>query len=140
MAANRGYSNVEPISRKFLKEFFSLRLELRVLRGQIADLEEIYAPVAVWSDMPKAQGGTSDKVGDIVAKKDELRREYMDKLHELLEKEELVQKWSAKLNAFDRAVVYGLYFEGKSWLQVAEELGTKPDTIGKHLRKLCAED
>ena len=136
MAAKRGFSDVEPISRDLLKGFRDLRLEVRGLRERIADLEEIYAPVAVWSDMPKG-GGVSDKVAEIVERKEELRERYIERLHELLGKEKQVLDWCEGLNAFDRAVVYGLYFEGKTWLQVAEELGTKTQTIMLHLQRLC---
>lgn len=139
MAAKIGYSKVEPISRDLLKGFKDLRLEVRSLRSKIADLEEIYAPVAVWSDMPKAQGGVSDKVAEIVERKEELRERYVELLHELLEKEKQVLDWCEGLNAFDRVMIQKLYFEGKNWIVTAEEMETTPNTICGHLRVLCLD-
>ena len=138
MAAKIGYSKVEPISRDLLKGFKDLRREVKALREKLADLEEICAPVQVLSDMPR---GTEmgNKVAEIILRKEELVEKYIAQLHELLEKEELVENWVAKLNEYDRVMIHKLYYEGKPWMQAAEEMGTSGDTFARHLQKLCLD-
>lgn len=111
------------MKRDDLKNYKYLVWEVSALRRQIADLEETVAPVAQWSDMPKAVGGVSDPVAEIVAKKEEMKARYIERLRVLLEEKERIDSWMLTLDGRDKRVVTTLYVEGLSWMPACEKLG-----------------
>lgn len=111
------------MKRDDLKSYKYLVWEISALRRQIADLEDLAAPVAQWSDLPKAVGGVSDPVAEALEKKEELKTRYVERLKTLLQEKERIDAWMLTLDGRDRMVVTTLYVEGLSWMPACEKLG-----------------
>lgn len=123
------------MKRLELKEFQRIKREIRQLRRIVADLEDVVAPVANWDGLPKG-GGVSDKVGDIVAKRDELKRRYIDELHELLRRQKAIEEYFEGLEGQDFEIARCLFIEGKTWIETAECLNIHNETIRKTLNRI----
>lgn len=123
------------MKRSDLKRYRWLKKDIRTLRAIIADLEDVVAPVAEWSDTPKG-GGVGDPVGEIVARRDKLRAEYVKKLRELLELQERIENWIEGLSDKHRRLIWTMYVDGKTYLQTAEELRMDTKTICRWLNDM----
>lgn len=111
------------MKRNDLKNYKYLAWEISALRRQIADLEDAVAPVAQWSDIPKAAGGVSDPIAEIVERKERMKARYVERLKMLLQEKERIDAWMLTLDGRDRRVVTTLYVEGLSWMPACEKLG-----------------
>lgn len=123
------------MKRSDLKRYRWLKKDIRTLRAVIADLEDVVAPVAEWSDMPKG-GGVGDPVGEIVARRDRLRAEYVKRLQELLKLQERIEDWINGLDEKPRRMIWTMYIEGKTYFQTAEALGVDNKTIWRWLKSV----
>lgn len=124
------------MDRENLKRYKYLKGEIRTLRGLIADLEDMAAPVAKWSDEPKAVGGVSNPVAEIVERKETLKAEYVRELHELLEMQAEIEEWMKNVKPKYRQLIRLLYVDGKTYLQTAEELGINSRTVTTWLHEV----
>lgn len=123
------------MKRSDLKRYRWLKKDIRTLRAVIADLEDVVAPVAEWSDMPKG-GGVGDPVGEIVARRDRLRAEYVKKLQELLKLQQEIEDWVAGLNEKHALVIRTMYIEGKTYMETIETLGMASRTVCRRLNEV----
>lgn len=124
------------MKRDDLKRYKRLKEEISLLRWQIADLEDMAAPVAKWSDEPKAVGGVGDPVGEAIAKKEKLKALYLKRLHELLDLQEAIEKFVEGLDDGPKALVKVMYFKGRSFSESAEEVGITTKTVCQWLKKV----
>ena len=123
------------MKRSDLKRYRWLKKDIRTLRAIIADLEDVVAPVAEWSDTPKG-GGVGDPVGEIVARRDKLRAEYVKKLQELLRLQQEIEDWMDGLDEKYRSVIWTMYVDGKTYFQTAETLRIDNMTVWRRLKKV----
>lgn len=69
----------------------------------------------------------ADIVGDMLAKKEELERQYKEELDFLLDCKFRILKLLGVLSAFDKQVVTLRFLKGYSWLRVANEVKKKSE-------------
>lgn len=106
------------VTRKDLQNFRNDRLEVSLLRRQIAELEDL----TLVPDISQWGGALKDKAEAVLAKKGELKALYIERLHELLEKQVKIENWVSTLEGRDLLIIKALYFEGLSWAQTADRL------------------
>lgn len=116
--------------------YVDIKQEVQTIRRRIAELDDLVLNVtSVVSDMPKGQR-EGDKFGEWFAKKDELRRLYIEKVNELVDLQIQIERWVETIPEKYRTMVRLKYLDGLSMSQMSEKLGIDMTTVWKWDKKV----
>jgi uncharacterized protein YerC len=111
-----------------LKDYHWMMNSIKLLRESMAAAgERIVRTYDIDSDMPKAQGGTSDPVFQEIVR----REKRWKKIHEYEEKVMIVQERMHWIRDEREIEVLHWILEGKSYRWIAIHMGLSPSHIGR---------
>lgn len=113
------------ITRDDLKDYKRLKLQIKQLREQIADLEDITAGVSSMEITGVKNTEFKDKIAEILIKKDELRKHLVDEINQCLKLSEKIERFLNVLCERDRIMLKALYVKGVSWTKTCELMNLK---------------
>lgn len=113
------------VTRDDLKDYKRLKLQIRQLREQIADLEDITAGVSSMEITGVKNSEFKDKIAEILIKKDELRGRLVDEINQCLELSEKIERFLNALCERDRIMLKLMYVKGLSWTKTCESMNLK---------------
>lgn len=116
------------------KELNEYRENIKYIEEKLDDTEETKAKLekvtAVWSQIKTNSSSDSpDKFADIINDLDELKIDITKKMQELLFKKFMIDEKIEYIDQPYRNVLFYRYARGKSWGNVANELGYSIDRI-----------
>lgn len=116
------------------QELNDYRENIKYIEGKLQDTEETKAKLekvtAVWSQIKTNSSSDSpDKFADIINDLDELKIDIAEKMQELLFKKFMIDEKIEYIDQPYRNVLFYRYARGKSWENVANELGYSIDHI-----------
>ena len=122
--------------RHLLREIEDLEREKKLI------LDKYLAPPQP-TGMPGAHNAT-DRIGDVVARREKYQRLIDAKLDELIDMRERIEVAIAQLPAEDRRIIRLRYIDGRSWARIADILHYSVQHVwrrhGQALLKLSQED
>ena len=114
--------------------------KVQLLRSQIAELEEAMECVRTtkYSDMPKAKGTMvgDDRIAELIDKKDELKRKYVDEIAGLMETICEAESFIGGLAEQQQTMLRLRFFENKTWFEVADIMDYEISTIFRWWRNI----
>lgn len=112
--------------KTILEGYLRASRDLEVIRQQYEDLETIATHITpTMDDMPHGSGVT-DKVGSIATLMADLREQIAhDSINAIAEMAKVEQAIN-QLHGTDRKLMYLYYIKGRTWEEVAEEVGYNP--------------
>ena len=112
--------------------------KVQLLRSQIAELEEMMECVRTtkYTDMPKAKGGTVDRIAELIDKKDELKRGYVREIAGLMETICEAEAFIGGLTEQQQTMLKLRFFENKTWFEVADIMDYEISTIFRWWRNI----
>lgn len=116
------------------KELNEYRENIKYIEEKLDDTEETKAKLekvtAVWSQIKTNSSSDSpDKFADIINDLDELKIDITEKMQELLFKKFMIDEKIEYIDQPYRNILFYRYTRGKSWGNVANELGYSIDHI-----------
>lgn len=130
------------MTKERLRSYRALKAERDKLARDIAGLEaSLYGPTGQKLDgLPRANGGTNYNMEALLDKKSKLENLYFDKVTELTEEMESIERAIEWLEPRERTLLRLYYISGLTWEQVAEEMNYSWRQVhnihGKALEKL----
>lgn len=131
------FANGEVVTKDWLYTYGDRQKRLKVLRELLADLSEkrLEAPTAHFGGV--GNGDALPKgLDDVVGRFNALQSRYLKELSELLEKQELIEKWMEKLSPRERDLVRVRFLLGNSIMKSSELLGKSTTYITDMERRL----
>lgn len=112
------------MDKNTLKSYQSIKREIRQIEGRLAQLEAAAtAPGAQrLTGVPVYHNEDHDRMADYVAKADELRTLYHEKMVELLDTEKRIEEAIMSLDGSHRILIRARYIEGKRWEEICVAL------------------
>lgn len=117
---------------RILEEIAQLEEEIETVmaRAKFPSAKEI-------TDMPLAPHSNDDKIGEAIARADELEDLLLDKKIELMETQIKIEKAIAKLSVEERILCRYRYINGMKWEEICLEMSSSWNrTHGIHRRAL----
>lgn len=102
------------VTKQDLKDLKFYKMEVKRIRGEIAELEDITAGISTW----EVAG-----VDKLLVKKEKRRKELIEALHVYLDKLEAIDKFFNELCERDKMLLTLLYVDGLSWYKSLEMIG-----------------
>lgn len=102
------------VTKQDLKDLKFYKMEVKRIRGEIAELEDITAGISTW-DLAG--------VDELLVKKEKRRKELIEALHVYLDKLEAIDKFFNELCERDKMLLTLLYVDGLSWYKSLEMIG-----------------
>ena len=131
------FANGEVVTKDWLYTYRDRARQVKVLRELLADLSEkrLEAPTAHFGGV--GNGDALPKgLDDVVGRFEALQSRYLKELSELLEKQELVEKWMEKLSPREREIVRLRFILGLSLTKTAEILNKSVGYVCGHEKSL----
>jgi DNA-directed RNA polymerase specialized sigma subunit len=113
------------MTKEELLQYRNLKLELMELEEKIREVREsvMYPAGKIITDMPIAPHNDTDKMAEIMAKIDELEREYINKYSECLNQTVAIEHAIQGLsNASERRLMRFRYLQCLSWKVIAADM------------------
>lgn len=112
------------ITKNELRLYRQLKKEARELAEQIEELElTMIAPSCQQiTGMPVYHSADHDKIANVVAKAEQMRKVYFDKMNILLDLQADIEAAVDKLGPKERRLIRLYYFAGLTWEEVAVQL------------------
>lgn len=104
------------VTKQDLKDLKFYKMEVKRIRGEIAELEDMTAGINTW----EVAG-----VDELLVKKEKRRKELIEALHVYLDKLEAIDKFFNELCERDKMLLTLLYVDGLSWYASCEAMGLK---------------
>ena len=102
------------VTKQDLKDLKFYKMEVKRIRGEIAELEDMTAGINTW----EVEG-----VDELLVKKEKRRKELIEALHTYLDKLEAIDKFFNELCERDKMLLTLLYVDGLSWYKSLEMIG-----------------
>ena len=102
------------VTKQDLKDLKFYKMEVKRIRGEIAELEDMTAGINAW----EVAG-----VDELLVKKEKRRKELIEALHVYLDKLEAIDKFFNELCERDKMLLTLLYVDGLSWYKACENVG-----------------
>lgn len=108
------------MTQQELKKYRKNREEVEQIKSKIQAIETmmIYPRIPAITGMPGGHG-EPDKIGEIIAKAQDLRAMYQDKIIALLDEQKKIEEGISKLDSTQRRLLRLYYIDGMTWEQVA---------------------
>ena len=100
-------------------------MEVKRIREEIAELEEITAGISTCDVTGVKSQGTKDRISELLVKKEKRREQLIEALHVYLDKLEHIDKFFDELCERDKMFLTLLYVDGLSWYASCEAMGLK---------------
>lgn len=132
------------VTKDELRQYRHLKEEVSQLAEEIRELDMMMVVPSVQnlSGMPGAHQ-TTDKIGEVIARADAMRKRYYEKISILLDMKAKIETEIDILDAEEKVLIRLYYFRGLTWEAVAVEMGVTWRTVhnwhGDILRKLKKE-
>lgn len=112
------------ITKDDLKLYRHLKKEARELAEQIEELEMIMIVPGCQqiTGMPLHHNGERDKIANVIAKLEQLRKAYFEKMDVLLDLQAEIEAAVDKLESKERRLIRLYYFVGLTWEEVAVQM------------------
>lgn len=131
------FATGDKVTKDWLYTYRDRQKRLKVLRELLADLSEKRLEPSVMRFEETGNGDALPKGLDAITERfDALQSRYRKELSELLEKQELVEKWMEELSPRERDLVRVRFLLGKSILKSSELLGKSTTYITDMERRL----
>ena len=104
------------VTKQDLKDLKFYKMEVKRIRGEIAELEDMTAGINAW----EVEG-----VDELLVKKEKRRKELIEALHVYLDKLEAIDKFFNELCERDKMLLTLLYVDGLSWYKSLEMIGLR---------------
>lgn len=128
------FAKGEVVTKDWLYTYRDRARQVKVLRELLADLSE---KRSVMRFEETGNGDALPKGLDAITERfDALQSRYRKELGELLEKQELVEKWMEKLTPMEKELVRLRFLLGHSIFKTAELLGKSDFYVKSHEKKL----
>ena len=103
------------VTKQDLKDLKFYKMEVKRIRGEIAELEDMTAGINAWD--------VTDRINELLLKKEKRRKELIEALHVYLDKLEAIDKFFNELCERDKMLLTLLYVDGLSWYKSLEMIG-----------------
>lgn len=114
----------------YLSQLNKINAVIECKEAEIENLYEISTSItAAIKDDCVQKSGTSDKVGDCVAKIADLQNEIQLEIEKYLITRSEILGTISKLESRETKLLYKRYFEAKTWGQIADEMHYSRQTI-----------
>lgn len=125
------------ITKNELRQYRYIKSDIKQLEEEIKELELLMVVPGCQklTGMPGG-GGIGDKIGELVAKADKLRRIYRRKVSRLLDLKAEIEAAIEILNEEEQLLIRLYYFAGKTWECTAVEMGVSWATVHRDHRKI----
>lgn len=118
--------------------------QYRYIKSNIKQLEEEIKELELLMVVPGSQkltgmpggGGNSDRIGELVARSDKLRRIYCRKMSILIDLKAEIEAAVEKLDEKEQLLIRLYYFSGKTWECTAVEMGISWATVHREHRAI----
>ena len=112
------------ITKNELRLYRQLKQEAKELSEQIEELEMtmIVPGCQQITGMPVYHSEDHDKIANVLAKAEQMRKVYFDKVDVLLDLQEKIEVAVAKLEPKERRLIRLYYFAGLTWEEVAVQM------------------
>ena len=112
------------ITKDDLRLYRHLKKEARELADQIEELEMIMIVPGCQqiTGMPMHNNGEHDKIANVIAKSEQLRKAYFEKMDMLLDLQAEIEAAVDKLEPKERRLIRLYYFVGLTWEEVAVQM------------------
>lgn len=131
------FANGEVVTKDWLYTYRDRARQVKVLRELLADLSEKRLEPSVMRFEETGNRDALPKGLDAITERfDALQSRYRKELGELLDKQELVEKWMEKLTPMEKELVRLRFLLGHSIFKTAELLGKSDFYVKSHEKKL----
>lgn len=131
------FANGEVVTKDWLYTYRDRARQVRVLRELLADLSEKRLEPSVMRFEETGNRDALPKGLDAITERfDALQNRYRKELGELLDKQELVEKWMEKLTPREREIVRLRFILGYTILKTSEILGKSDGYVKFHEKRL----
>lgn len=122
------------ITKNELRLYRQLKKEAKELAEQIEELEltMIVPGCQQITGMPMYHSADHDKIANVVAKAEQMRKVYFDKMNILLDLQADIEAAIEKLEPEERRLIRLYYFTGITW----EEVAVQMNYCWQHVHKL----
>ena len=119
------------VTEEDLKHFRKLKTKIELLEGKISELEKamVVPGCQQITGMPRGGSGDHDKIANIIARLEQLRKAYLARLDELVELWIRVEEAVEALDVDAQRIISLYYFKGYTWDDVAEITGIARRTV-----------
>ena len=125
------------LTKDDLRQYRHLKEEVLQLAEEIRELDLMMVVPSVQnlSGMPGAHQ-TTDKIGEVIARADALRKRYLEGMSILLEKKAKIEAEVDALDADDQILICLYYFRGMTWEAVAATMCLSWNALHHRHRKI----
>ena len=125
------------LTKDDLRQYRYLKEEVLQLAEEIRELDLMMVVPSVQnlSGMPGAHN-TTDKIGEVIARADALRKRYFDHMSILLEQKAKIEAEVDALDADDQMLIRLYYFRGMTWEAVAATMCLSWNALHHRHRKI----
>ncbi len=109
------------MTKEELKEYISIKKEAEQIRLEIEDLYHMLKSPVI-TGMPSAHSPDADKIGNVIAKIEELEAKYMAKLNLLIQKQNDIENVISKLDSKERTLMRYRYIDGHDWERICVDM------------------
>ena len=130
------------ITENDLKRFRKLKQRIQLLEDKIVELEKVMVVPGCQqiTGMPRGGAGDHDKIANIIARLESLKKSYVAKLDELVKLWMDIEEALESLSFEEQQVISLYYMRGYTWDEVAELAGLSRSGVfyihNKALQKL----
>ena len=113
------------ITEEDLKHFRKLKQRIQLLEDKIVELEKVMVVPGCQqiTGMPRGGAGDHDKIANIIARLEALKKSYVAKLDELVKLWVDIEEALENLSFEEQQVISLYYMRGYTWDEVAELVG-----------------
>lgn len=125
------------ITKNELRQYRYIKSDIKQLEEEIKELELLMVVPGSQklSGMPGG-GGVGDRIGELVAKADKLRRIYRQKMSRLLDLKAEIECAIEVLSEKEQLLIRLYYFSGKTWECTAVEMKSSWATVHRDHKRI----
>ena len=127
------------MNKNELNEYIEIKREIQKMEDKIEYIKEKKTSIKsmVITDMPRDGNGENDKIGELLAKIEELLSIYNKKQISLIEQQIKIEEAINKLdNSVDRNIMRLRYLEGMKWEKICVKVNYRWAQVHRHHKKI----
>ena len=127
------------MNKNELNEYIETKREIEMIEDKIEFLKEKKTSIKsmVITDMPRYGNGENDKIGELLAKIEELLSIYNKKQIRWIEQQIKIEEAINKLdNSIDRNIMRLRYLEGMKWEKICVKVNYRWAQVHRHHKKI----
>lgn len=119
------------VTEEDLKQFRKLKQRIQLLEDKIEELEKVMVVPGCQqiTGMPRGGAGDHDKIANIIARLESLKKSYVAKLDELVELWVQIEEAVESLDVDEQRIISLYYFQGCTWDDVVDITGIARRTV-----------